>query len=192
MHVRRIREQLPHMRVIALTDYEGVEDSVPLQYNYPGWWSKLELCRPGLHPGPLLFADLDTVFIQSIGHFAQVSCTHVLQDFYRPAHYQSSFMFLTKDDRDCIWSNWSGRSPKIIQRFSKLRVGQNGDQNFIEEVLRGNFRKVKFWQDEFPDEFVSYKVHKIEERGIPKAARVVIFHGKPRPWDKGVRLERQK
>jgi len=34
---------------------------------------------------------------------------------------------------------------------------------------------------------VSYKVHC--RAGVPAGARVVCFHGRPKPWDPGVRLE---
>jgi hypothetical protein len=42
------------------------------------------------------------------------------------------------------------------------------------------------WQKTFPDQVISYKVHiktaKGGDRPLPKDARIVCFHGQPRPW----------
>src|SRR6056297_1694046 len=56
----------PH-RFVCLSDVdiEGV-DTIPLVHGWPGWWSKMELCRPGAVMGPLLFCDLDMVIIDDL------------------------------------------------------------------------------------------------------------------------------
>jgi hypothetical protein len=38
------------------------------------------------------------------------------------------------------------------------------------------------WQELVPDQVFSYKAH-IRDRAVPPSARVVCFHGKPRPWE---------
>ena len=54
------------------------------------------------------------------------------------------------------------------------RVG--GDQKFLEEVLLKN---CCVWQDEFPNQIFSYKIHCKGE--LPENAKIVCFHGRPRP-----------
>jgi hypothetical protein len=39
---------------------------IPLKWNYPGWWSKIELHRPDLPCGRTLYMDLDTTIVGSL------------------------------------------------------------------------------------------------------------------------------
>jgi len=60
---------------ICLTDdlsIAGVCDVEPLLHNLPGWWSKLELFRPGLFDGPVLYMDLDTLVLKTIAGLSGV------------------------------------------------------------------------------------------------------------------------
>ena len=45
---------------------------IPLLHNLPGWWSKLELFRPGLFDGAVLYLDLDTLILKDISVLAGV------------------------------------------------------------------------------------------------------------------------
>ncbi|RYF05591.1 MAG: hypothetical protein EOO77_28205, partial [Oxalobacteraceae bacterium] len=62
---------VPH-RFVCLTnmgEIEGVE-TIPLSNDWPGWWSKVEMFRPGLFDGPVLSFDLDVLFTGNIDHMA--------------------------------------------------------------------------------------------------------------------------
>ena len=43
--------------------------TLPLQYNWSGWWSKMELFRPGLFKDRVLFLDLDVLILQDLQPF---------------------------------------------------------------------------------------------------------------------------
>jgi len=53
----------------VLTNYVGDDlgfDTIPLQHNFPGWWSKMELHRPDLPEGRTLYLDLDTHIVGNL------------------------------------------------------------------------------------------------------------------------------
>jgi len=171
-HVHWLARQVPHL--VCLTDMHvpGIV-TIPLEHNYPGWWSKLELCRPDI-AGDLMYFDLDTV-VKSV---PVVQKTTVLRDFYHPDLVGSGLMYLTEADRAKCWEAWikdpSGHM-KACTKFPKY-----GDQGFFGEILHDADR----WQDVLPGKVTSYKA------GAPRdwaAADIICFHGKPRPW--GVRLD---
>lgn len=175
-HVARLRDQIKDCDVKVLSDDDGT-----LRFNYPGWWSKLELCRPDIH-GDVFYMDLDTTVVGPIAHLATVGCTTFLSDFYRPNNLQSSMMYLTDIAREKIWSAWSGNEASIIAEYSRRRTGLNGDQNFIEDVIGTGWPR---WQNQFPGQVVSYKVD-VYKNGISTimpGVNVIIFHGRPRPWE---------
>lgn len=148
-----------------------------LDSNLAGWWAKLTLFgRKELRDEPVLYVDLDTIITGNIDHL----CRHVeenkgftiLRDFYRENGYGSGLMGWNGDYSD-IWYNFNMDPMGITSKYG----GVMGDQWFIETQVKD----AKIWQDKFPDEVVSYKVHC--QNGLPKEAKIVCFHGKPRPHE---------
>jgi len=56
---------LPH-KFICLSDCEVPCDSIPLDTEGDGFWAKMQLFKPGLFNGPVLYIDLDTVICNNI------------------------------------------------------------------------------------------------------------------------------
>jgi len=52
-----------------------------------------------------------------------------------------------------------------------------GDQGFIEAYAKS----WEYWQDILPGAVVSYKKHC--RKGVPSMAKIVCFHGRPKPWE---------
>jgi hypothetical protein len=156
-----------------LSDLGGI----PLQHDWPGWWSKIEALTL---KGPCLYLDLDTVVLDSLKPLLKIAETRpftVLRDFNHPNaghEVQSSVMA------------WNGNLGRLYTRFRchpEYHMEQNscreywGDQGYIERHAEG----WEFWQDLLPGALVSYKLQCRD--GVPPGARVLVFHGKPRPWD---------
>lgn len=173
----------PH-RFWCLTDIDNLMLSpkiavlyVRLREGWPGWWSKIEMFRPGLFPDgePVLFFDLDTVILRDITHLAGAIDTDLvlLRDFYRlQTAWGSGVMGWTAGCFTEIFETFRHDVRTYTRKF-------RSDQQFIQCWVPDS--QVRFWQDEFPGQLVSYKVHCTEK--VPAAAHVVCFHGKPRPHE---------
>lgn len=161
-------------------------DWIPLEHNWPGWWSKIELFRPGLFPEgePVLYFDLDTVVTRDITHLSRtIDCDLILlRDFYRlQTGWGTGLMGWTGSQLDDIYQTFKARAQNYIGQF-------RSDQDFIYWYIAGAKAEfpaigVRFWQDEFPEHIVSYKIHC--STGLPPTAHVVCFHGQPRPSEVG-------
>lgn len=178
-HVQRLAKQAaqfaPREAFVCLSDVEvpGVV-TVPLQHGWPGWWSKLELFRPGLWPkgARVFYADLDTTFVANLGGLLERPESFLaLADFTRSG-LGSGLMQWTAGDQDHLYELFAART-----KWAMDACGIYGDQRFIQDVSGST---VTYWQDVLPGQVVSYKVHC--KRGVPKEAAVVCFHGKPKPW----------
>jgi len=187
-HVRRLAAQITDCDVVALADIPVImaPQNILLKYDYPGWWSKMELFRPDIE-GDLFYMDLDSTVLGPVANLARVGNTTMLRDFYRADGLQSSVMYLTMEDRARVWQAWCGKEQEIISRFSVKRPGHNGDQNFLEEVL-GVESSVLRWQDTHPGAICSYKVHVQPSGKVPEGTRILVFHGKPKPWNLATEL----
>ena len=109
----------------------------------------------------------------------------MLRDFYRDGRkykegLQSSLMLLPDADRAEIWDDWIRRPHIHMQEHVR-----GGDQVFLEKHF---LKRAQRWQDVLPGQIVSAKVdcgagNAFRAVVVPTNARVIVFHGKPRPWD---------
>lgn len=189
-HVWALRRGIDHhlsvdyqFRVLTDLAVGSLDDTrIPLQREESGWWSKMELFRPGNFDGPVLYFDLDTVLVGSIDDLASyVGSFALLGDFYKPLNLQSGVMAWTPGAHtEHVWD-------RFIQLGSKASRMFRGDGEFLNVVAEPRPDRL---QDLFPRQIVSYKRDVLrDETGlvnshwrIPKDARVVCFHGQPKPW----------
>lgn len=177
---RQIEQYAPKARLECLTDMriDGVR-TIPLRENWPGWWAKMEMFHPDF-PGDFLFIDLDAVIVGSLDDILANHQLTMLRDFYRDGKklaegLGSGLMYVPADARKGIWGVWK-QQPQL-----NMRLYPGGDQRLMEKFwLRSSAR----WQDIVPGQIASWKVN-CKNGAIPPGARIVMFHGKPRPWEVG-------
>lgn len=176
---RSVRENLtfPH-RFVCLSDVEipvpGV-DRVALRQDWPGWWSKIELFRPGLFTGSVLFFDLDTLIVGNIDELVrwQPGMTMVA-DFGNRSMMNSSTMAWT-GDYGFVHDRFAHDPDGLMAEYDRKRGPTIGDQGFIHKTLRDNKCKIGTFS---PERVVSFKWE--AKDGAPKGASVVSFHGTPK------------
>lgn len=167
-----IKEHSGH-ELWCLSDID-VPNRIPLQHDWPGWWSKMELFRPDIE-GRLFYLDLDTVICGDIRHMLEVAELTVLRHRYRWAEDRrvgSGLMMLPESCRPMMWNAWIRNSDTHNKR---------GDQDFMENVWTSHQK----WQDLFPGQVLSVKEDC--KRRTPEDARIVYYHGTPKPHENGWR-----
>jgi len=174
----------PH-RFICMTDTpsrvpEGVE-MLPL--GCKGWrWNlrKMALYAPenGLS-GRILALDLDTIITGSLDDIASYRGRFaVLEDFYDKGRCGGgviSFEAGTLSD-DLYW-------PIVLDRFKVNALTRGSERKWYRAQMPG----ADFWQTMFPGQIVSFKPKPSEMlSAVPDDARMVCFHGSPRPHESDV------
>jgi len=170
-------------------DFEGIDAEIGCR-NLPvkqltGWWQKMYLFSNDIAiTDRILYFDLDTVIIGNIDRMFEFTGEFaILRDLYRARKnpnakdYGSGVMAwnggweLGHGIWSKFWTTWQANS----------KIG-GGDQNYLMKVIPHEL--TTYWQDYIPDQVISYKAHirDVEPKGkIPPNARVVCFHGAPRP-----------
>lgn len=180
-HVVRLRDQVrrfaPGAHFICLSDVPLPVRWTKLEHDWPTWWAKIEVFRLR---GPVLYMDLDTTIVGDLAPLLDAVTQRdfiALRDFNPQQREMGSGLM-----------SWSGDMMRIKEAFATDPVGHMkrcstprlwGDQGFIEGLTQGR----AYWQELVPGAVVSWKKHC--SRGVPAGARVVCFHGKPRPWEVG-------
>lgn len=172
LHVERLKRQVepyaPEHRFVCLSNTQpwqqgdGIE-YIPLQDGNKGWWSKLELFRPGLFDGRVLYLDLDvevvgdlTPIIEYPSRFASI------KDYMNPKQINSSVMVFDPGAGAAAYTS----DPPITD--------YHGDQGFISDAIPDIERFPKEWCP-------SYRMQ-VKRFGRPDKAKIVVYHGSPKPW----------
>lgn len=189
-YVPRLRDQvhkhlsIPH-EFRCITDHEFWDvDSITPACDYPGWWQKVSLFKPDYLPtGASMFLDLDVSIVGSLSPLAELALNaepdvlHCPKNWAQSGHggCQSSVMMwyggcnVIWDEFNPEWALWPPQNkPGVLW----------GDQEWI-TCLRDAERLTTAHTK--PEQIVSYKYHC--QGGIPDKARVVVFHGSPKPHE---------
>ncbi len=178
-YVARLRNRLRRNAGVAhnflcLTDMKIDCPSMALTDDLPGWWSKIELFRPGLFTvGKVVYFDLDTLVLADLSRLMTLPPGfHALRPWNRHnrihGYCGSGFM---------AWD--AGRFNFIYERFMRrhMEEARGGDQEYISKMLSKVGVGFKPLQESM-DGIYSYK--RQCRGGPPQDARVVCFHGRPR------------
>lgn len=141
-----------------------------------GWWYKVYFFSKEFPiSGRIFFADLDTLIVGNVDHILMYHGGFAgLRDFYKveknpqATDFQSSVMSFNAHEHSHIWENFIKDPIGIVKS-----IKPHGDQTWIG---RQQPKRV-YWQDLYPNQFVSYKVHCL--KGLPEQARIVCYHGIP-------------
>lgn len=189
--VRKLRDGVArHLRLqhrfVCLSDVDVPCERIPLVTGWRGWWSKIELFRPSLFEGTVIYFDLDTVVVGSLdaiaGHPHKFTMAH---EFYRPDRLCSTAMAWS-GDQSFLFDAFGRDTAETMALYDTVlppRDGRIGDQSYIEDQFARYGERPETFRDLFGERAVaSYKVHKCQNEP-PKDAAAVAFHGSPKPHE---------
>lgn len=180
-HVQSLRNQIrtfmPDVEIVCLSDIDFQIEDVrrePLRHDWPGWWSKLELFRPGVFGKQrVVYLDLDTWVRGDLTPLAAIPGTFAtLRDFYRPDGLGSGVMVFDPLEAVELYIRFAFDAESHMRQHKR-----GGDQAFIETFRIWTASRI---QDHVSGVY-SYKADCLE--GVPADARLVCFHGRPKPWE---------
>lgn len=174
--MRGVDLHLKGHRFVCLTDwhFDGCTTYL-LEHDWPRWWPKVELFRPGLFEESVLYLDLDTLAVGDLSEIASYSGPFAtISDFYHPPMLASGVMAWTP-------------GPHTEQIYEAFLEDPDG-------IMRSHPNRMDVWlrkvapdgdrlQDLYPGQIVSLKDGKrrgVLREGVPDGARLVCGHGNPR------------
>lgn len=204
-----VRENLhrPH-RFICVTDNpgalrrDGIEAArmpdmgIPLQYQKKGCWPKLGIFAPGVLPpqSPTLYLDLDLLVRDRLdAFFDRIEASggfHALREWnptlwsflpvsLRPDRgVQGSILGFIPREQEWIYHDF-------MDRREAITGGYPLDQDYLTETVKDRHYWPFKWTASFKWHCVPYYPLNLVFPTIrePRKARIVVFHGKPRPID---------
>lgn len=161
-----------------------------------GWWAKLAVFKPGLFPEAdvVMYFDLDVIIQKPLDPFVEIvragDSLHILRE-WNPALW-SLLPVALRPDRG-VQAAFLAFKPKdgnyIYERFmadkKKAYATAYHDQAYLTETVTNRTYWPNGWCVSFKRSCLWYYPFNLLFRNVrqPKGAKVVIFHGDPRPWD---------
>lgn len=189
--------------IVCLTDQpeqveqDGVQ-AVPMEHNWPGWWSKIELFKPGLFDSPVIYLDLDTLVLGPIHEMQRMVERWKYGPLLLRGYHPTSQRYDLPATGIMAWnpSQWRDFSgPQMeevyqafVERYSRMiDLGKNvddyikgGDQGFVRQYVNPE-RKL---QDVLPPNYIAFKRQVRQSpnstEGELRGARLLAWSGRPR------------
>lgn len=164
-------------------DFHIVSPTRPTPPKAPGFWIKLELFKKGRFNGPVVYLDLDTILVDDVTDI-----------FTYPHKFTMGTDWTKQNGPNSTFMAWDGTQDLshldvpvdagMLRRYG--RGGKWGDQWFIYENVGIPVTSI---EKIFPGALVSYKFD-VMFKAVPPNAKIVAFHGTPRPHDIKWNLDR--
>ena len=184
---------LPGVRLIKLPDWN-------LHGAQQLWWYKVYMFSPQEWTGHVFYMDLDTIIINNIDKFwdYEIDKFCICQDFNRQfildyAISNSSIMRFDSEKHHKLYHDFIDNPNKIMRQY-------RGDQDYVTAYLKERTDSA-WWPREwamsykweiqhggaktggpklnYPDDYIQPE----EEDIVPDMCSIVVFHGKPDPYD---------
>lgn len=164
---------VPH-RLVCFTDdmVPGLPTVMQVQVqDLGGWWNHLWAFSAWSDNRQLLI-DVDDVIVGSLDDLASYDGPHALNsDVYQLENVDGGCQLIPAEPNLALFAEFMD-DPKLV------RANYYSDKQFY--IARIN--DAPRIQDLFPGQWVSYKVH-CQGKGLPAGARIVGFHGEPKPHE---------
>lgn len=167
---RQAKTHLKPDRVVCFSDVDVPCERIPLITTWQGWFSKVEMFRPGLLSGPCLYADLDTLILRPIPDLWETiqreSKLLLLSDLGAPHRPQSGVVgWVPCHQTARIFVDFAHNPARGLQT-------RHGDGGWMGRYPHARLQT--FW----PDVFRSFKYQNLDAG--PRDTVVCCFHGRPK------------
>ena len=178
---------IPH-RFVCFSDRTGIGfapgiEVIPLsteEMDFRWNLTKMVAYKPdnGLTGRVLLF-DLDVVVIGDLDEMAGYDGQFITCEgaYHKGRPGGSIIGFEAGWGKDELWM------PLMANRKFYEAMTDGSERKYFNMVLKSKGHPIDFWQDKYPGQVLSYKLHCEGTSIRPNGARVVRFHGKPRPHE---------
>ena len=171
-HVEQLRQgiaehcSVPH-RFFCLSDQPLHCPWIPLEHDWEGWWSKLEIFKHDF--GSTVYFDLDTLIVDNLNWMVEAPKQFSMIKDFRQAYLNSGMMAWTGDKYRHIADTFKP------DQVSYYHARWPGDGGWIREHMPDSASL----QERFPGKIISWKISGWSAPG----ASVVCSYGTPRPWE---------
>jgi alpha-N-acetylglucosamine transferase len=166
---------LPY-KFICLSDVDVPCNRIVLENDGPGFWAKMQLFKPNLFNGPVLYIDLDTVICKNIDEIIlQCNGKNFIMWLESDKNVHSSALMYWEGDYSVLWSLYKNKPFQYWKDlYSKGLL--YGDQAVVSE----NVEHTTFL-DHFPKEWFHIAARNDNNLDLSKVKMLMFRKSKQKP-----------
>jgi hypothetical protein len=173
-------------RFVCLTDSETVPEGVeriPLLHGWRGFWSKVELHRPGLFTGPVIYLDLDTVVCGSLDPIADAIAANPILCSWDMQHGWINSSFLAWNaDLSCVYDAMLANPSGFMAHYENSDTPWWGDQGHLQVTMQE--QRIQWaWVQQVVPHAVSWQAIPLRGKPAPAGVSVSMWYGHPKPHE---------
>lgn len=150
----------------CLSDCDVNCHRIPLITTFPKFWAKMELFRPNIFNGPVLYLDLDIVICENLDEILLNIQKFKFLMVREPSGIHNSSILWINDDYSFLWNLFNSKPLEYWQEIY-IKPPLYGDQAFISEHTEHDIIN-----DYFPVEWITFASKKQIE---PEDTKLLIF-----------------
>ena len=161
-------------RFVCISDTPLVPcDAIEMQNDWFSSWSRIEVFRPGLFHGPVLFLDLNLLVIGELDSLFRNAHSFIMPHGMKDPSKRSSMTMMWDGDYSDIYTDFLEKGQGLIQRAKRPN-----DQLFIQKILRDTYGvEPEVMQEVMSKKIVSFR-RDCRNGHAPKDTGIVAFAGK--------------
>jgi len=129
---RMVHNHLPGLdRFVCLSNTGVPCERIPLITDWHGWWAKLELFRPGLFEGRVLYLDLDLVIMHSLEDLIQYPAPFVVVKAFKPVSNKIQPETICKFNSSVMAFDAGEGEELFLEFVPYIRYNLRGDQDWL-------------------------------------------------------------
>jgi hypothetical protein len=168
-------------KFVCLSDCEVSCERVELEPIGAGWWAKMQLFRPNIFDGPVLFFDLDTVIFGDLTPIVEALLAQEKFIMWRDPtiNISSSAIMYWNGDYSSIYETYKNSNNHYENKYSSWN--QNGSKQIGDQALISELIPHAFINDLIPPEWIQLVSKKDNVKDFSKS-KILIFkkpHSKP-------------
>ena len=157
---------VPH-KFVCLSDCEVPCDRIQLTETDPGFWSKMELFKPGIFSSPVLYIDLDTVICKNIDEIiARCQKEKFVMWYESDKKIHSSALMYWNGDYSYLWDlykskpffHWAGLYSKGSLYGDQAVVSENVAHTLFTDLCPTNWFHITSKNDSYLQNFNDVKL----------------------------------
>jgi hypothetical protein len=182
-YVERLRSAVSrHMSqdhiFVCLTNKPEYAYDMPLLHDWPGYWSKVEMFRPGLFDGPVVYLDLDTVIIGPIDWMAP-PCPQTFAMYWHARGIWSSAFMAWWGDHSALYEGFAAEPEMWRRQYGHWPM--KGDQAFLSEYARMSGVEIQDLAAWGPQLSVQVWPKRKEVTEFPETTSLLYFKARRKP-----------
>ena len=151
-----------------------------------GWSLLVEMYRPDITSDRRVTIGLDTIIMDNIDDILEIdNDIAMITDPMEPEEVCNAITWCSHETAKFIWDVWTNKREWVYENCKFITKDAVSEMVLLRKLFDQDGEALRV--DNIHEGIYSYKVHIMDEPDLIENAKIIYFHGKPKPHELGSR-----